>query len=169
MRSVTLHYFFGDPHSTSTRATSRRETDAGYRVIMPKYEAFGIGWEAFGALGWETNAKTDTDSIDRYLQLGYPLRWVVIGSGFWPAQPDSMHETTSFGLWDHDKYPDPRGHGAALQRREADSHARPAHHLHHHRARTRGRASRRAYFLKDADRALPWPTPAAGRRCPTTC
>ena len=106
--SVTLHYFFGTPHDIYKGYLDARN-NAGYRVMMPKYEAFGIGWEAFGALGWETNAKTDTDSIDHYLQLGYPLRWVVIGSGFWPAQPDSMHETTSFGLWDHEKYPDPRG------------------------------------------------------------
>ncbi len=33
----------------------------------------------------------------------------MIGSGFWPSQPDTMHETTSFGLWDKKKYPDPAG------------------------------------------------------------
>ncbi|HEY8997266.1 MAG TPA: TIM-barrel domain-containing protein [Edaphobacter sp.] len=105
---VTIHYFFGDPHQIYKQYLDTRNA-SGYRVFMPKYEAFGVGWEAFGALGWDTNQKTDTDSIDRYLKLGYPLKWVVIGSGFWPAQPDSMHETTSFGLWDHDKYPDPKG------------------------------------------------------------
>ena len=105
---VTLHYFFGDPHQIYRQYLDARNA-SGYRVFMPKYDAFGIGWEAFGALGWETNQKTDTDSIDHYLKLGYPLKWVVIGSGFWPAKPDAMHETTSFGLWDHDKYPDPKG------------------------------------------------------------
>ena len=105
---VTIHYFFGDPHQIYKQYQDARNT-SGYKVMMPKYEAFGVGWEAFGALGWETNQKTDTDSIDRYLKLGYPLKWVVIGSGFWPTKPDSMHETTSFGLWDHDKYPDPKG------------------------------------------------------------
>lgn len=105
---VAIHYFFGDPHQIYKQYLDARNA-SGYKVMMPKYEAFGVGWEAFGALGWETNQKTDTDSIDHYLKLGYPLKWVVIGSGFWPAKPDSMHETTSFGLWDHDKYPDPRG------------------------------------------------------------
>jgi len=105
---VTIHYFFGDPHDIYKQYLSVRNA-SGYRVFMPKYEAFGVGWEAFGALGWETNQKTDTDSIDRYLKLGYPLKWIVIGSGFWPAKPDSMHATTSFGLWDHGKYPDPGG------------------------------------------------------------
>lgn len=105
---VRMHYFFGDPHAIYAAYLAARNA-AGYRVIMPKYEAFGVGWEAFGALGWDTNQKTDTESIDHYLKDGFPLRWVVVGSGFWPAQPDSMHETTSFGLWDHEKYPDPRG------------------------------------------------------------
>ncbi|WP_035355616.1 TIM-barrel domain-containing protein [Edaphobacter aggregans] len=105
---VTIHYFFGDPHQIYKQYLDARNA-AGYKVFMPKYEAFGVGWEAFGALGWETNQKTNTDSIDHYLKLGYPLKWVVIGSGFWPAKPDAMHETTSFGLWDQDKYPDPKG------------------------------------------------------------
>jgi alpha-glucosidase (family GH31 glycosyl hydrolase) len=111
---VTIHYFFGDPHQIYKQYLDARNA-AGYRVFMPKYRAFGVGWEAFGALGWDTNQKTDTNSIDRYLKLGYPLRWVVIGSGFWPSKPDSMHETTSFGLWDHDKYPDPKSMIAHLR------------------------------------------------------
>ena len=105
---VHMHYFFGDPHAIYAAYLAARNT-AGYHVMMPKYEAFGVGWEAFGALGWETNQKTDTESIDHYIKDGFPLRWIVVGSGFWPDKPDSMHETTSFGLWDHEKYPDPRG------------------------------------------------------------
>ena len=105
---TTVQYFFGDPHAIYKAYLDARNA-AGYRVFAPKYEGFGVGWEAFGALGWETNQKTDTDSIDHYLKLGYPLKWIVVGSGFWPEKPDSMHETTSFGLWDKDKYPDPKG------------------------------------------------------------
>jgi hypothetical protein len=104
---VRMFYFFGDPHAIYAAYLHARN-DAGYRVFMPKYEAFGVGWEAFGALGWNTNAQTVRDSVDHYLADGYPLRWAVIGSGFWPAAPE-MHETTSFGFWNHDKYPDPRG------------------------------------------------------------
>ena len=104
---VRMFYFFGDPHAIYA-AYLKARNNAGYKVFMPKYEAFGVGWEAFGALGWNTNAKTVGESIDHYLSLGYPLRWVVIGSGFWPAAPE-MHETTSFGYWNEEKYPDPRG------------------------------------------------------------
>jgi len=104
--TVTLHYFFGTPLQIYSAYRSARIA-AGYKVWMPKYEMFGVGWEAFGALGWNTSQKTIAESIDRYLAEGYPLRWAVIGSGYWPADP-SMHETTSFGLFDSGKYPDPR-------------------------------------------------------------
>jgi alpha-glucosidase (family GH31 glycosyl hydrolase) len=104
---VPMHYFFGTPHEIYREYLATRNT-ACFRVMMPKYEAFGVGWEAFGALGWDTNTKTVRDSIDRYLGEGYPLKWIVIGSGFWPTPPE-MHETTSFGLWDKEKYPDPAG------------------------------------------------------------
>lgn len=105
--SVHMLYFFGDPHAIYAEYLKARN-EAGYKFWMPKYEAFGVGWEAFGALGWDTNTNTVRDSVDHYLKLGYPLTWVVIGSGFWPAQPETMHETTSFGYWDKQKYPDPK-------------------------------------------------------------
>lgn len=106
-KTVHLYYFFGSPHEIYAGYLAARKA-AGYQVVLPKYEAFGVGWEAFGALGWGTNASTVRTSVDRYLAEGYPLKWMVIGSGFWPAEPDTMHETTSFGLWDKQKYPDPR-------------------------------------------------------------
>jgi hypothetical protein len=102
---VPMHYFFGTPREIYAEYLQARN-QAGFKIFMPKYESFGVGWEAFGALGWETNQATDRESVDRYLALGYPLRWIVIGSGFWPA-PEEMHETTSFGFWDKSKYPDP--------------------------------------------------------------
>ena len=103
---VRLHYFFGTMHEIYAAYQKARE-DAGYRVLTPKYEAFGVGWEAFGALAWDTDQATVSKSIDHYLADGFPLRWAVIGSGFWPSAPE-MHETTSFGLWDPQKYPDPK-------------------------------------------------------------
>lgn len=104
---VRLHYFFGTMHEIYA-AYLKARIDSGYKMLMPKYEAFGVGWEAFGALAWDTDQRTVTQSIDHYLADGYPLRWAVIGSGFWPSAPE-MHETTSFGQWDHTKYPDPKG------------------------------------------------------------
>jgi len=104
---ITMYYFFGNPHELYA-AYERVRRNTGYATAMPKYEMFGVGWEAFGALAWDTNQRTVAESVEHYRQLGYPLSWVVIGSGFWPAKPDNMHETTSFGLWDKDLYPNPR-------------------------------------------------------------
>jgi alpha-glucosidase (family GH31 glycosyl hydrolase) len=103
---VTMHYFFGSPHGLYAAFERVRRTE-GYPTFMPKYEMFGAGWEAFGALAWETNQRTVSESVERYRSLGYPIQWVVIGSGFWPAKPEDMHETTSFGLWDRERYPEP--------------------------------------------------------------
>ena len=114
-RRVVLHYFFGDPHEIYAEYLKVRRA-ARYEVLEPKYVAFGVGWEAFGALGWDTNQQTVIESVDRYLKLGYPLKWAVIGSGFWPQEPDAMHETTSFGYWNRMKYPD----AAAMTKHFAD-------------------------------------------------
>jgi len=105
--TVNMVYFFGTPHEIYREYKDVR-IEAGYPWMRPKEEMFGVGWEAFGALGWNTNQKTVTESVDRYLSLGYPLRWLVIGSGWWPAE-ERFHETTSFGMVDQQKYRDMRG------------------------------------------------------------
>ncbi len=76
--------------------------------MKPKYDFFGVGWEAFGALAWDTDQKTVTENVDHYLRDGFPLKWMVVGSGFWPNDEARMHETTSFGLFDPKRYPDPK-------------------------------------------------------------
>jgi alpha-D-xyloside xylohydrolase len=129
--TVPMHYFFGTSREIYAEYLKARN-QAGYKIFTPKYESFGVGWEAFGALGWETNQATDRESVDRYLALGYPLRWIVIGSGFWPA-PQEMHETTSFGLWDKKQISRSQRTHASLSRRRAEDYTRAAHHLHHQR------------------------------------
>lgn len=104
---IVMHYFLGTPRKIYADFLDMRNHD-GYPVLMPKYEMFGVGWEAFGALGWDTNQATVRESVDHYRSLGFPLSWAVIGSGFWP-EPDNFHETTSFGLIDKQKYPDMQG------------------------------------------------------------
>jgi alpha-glucosidase (family GH31 glycosyl hydrolase) len=104
---VVMHYFLGTPRQIYAEFLAMRNDD-GYPVMMPKYEMFGVGWEAFGALGWDTNQKTVRESVDRYRSLGFPLSWAVIGSGFWPAS-EEFHETTSFGLIDKQRYSDMTG------------------------------------------------------------
>ena len=121
-----LYYFIGTPKQIY-RAFLKVRDQNGYPVDKPKYEWFGVGWEAFGALAWNTNQKTVTDNVEKYLDLGYPLRWMVVGSGFWPRGEGSLDQngtpygsetkstdvkkleaTTSFGLWDHHLYPSPQ-------------------------------------------------------------
>lgn len=122
-----LYYFVGSPAEIYEAYLAARNSE-GYRVDKPKPEWFGVGWEAFGALAWMTNQETVTENVDQYLDYGYPLSWMVVGSGFWPRGPGEFDEhgtpygsesvseeakklqaTTSFGMWDEKLYPDPRG------------------------------------------------------------
>lgn len=103
----SLYYFIGTPEEIYATFQAARIRE-GYPVFKPKYEFFGVGWEAFGALGWKTNEKTVTENVEKYLELGYPLEWMVVGSGFWPNEDPNLCATTSFGLWDKVRYPDPK-------------------------------------------------------------
>jgi alpha-glucosidase (family GH31 glycosyl hydrolase) len=122
-----MYYFVGTPQEIYQSYLDKRNME-GYPVYKPKPEWFGVGWEAFGALAWMTNQKTVTENVDQYLESGYPLRWMVVGSGFWPRGPGEFDEhgtpygsetaseeakklqaTTSFGMWDETLYPDPKG------------------------------------------------------------
>jgi hypothetical protein len=59
--------------------------------------------------------------LGKYLERGYPLRWAVVGSGFWinpksqPRGPEGC--TTSFGLWGQ-RYPEPAELKAFLKQHE---------------------------------------------------
>ncbi len=104
--SVRFSIFLGTTREIYRQFLTSRNL-YGFPVMKPKYDFFGVGWEAFGALAWDTDQKTVTDNIDHYLADGYPLKWMVVGSGFWPNAEDRMHETTSFGLYDPKRYPNP--------------------------------------------------------------
>lgn len=112
-------YFLGTPREIYA-SYLRVRNELGYKVYPPKYAFFGVGWEAFGALAWDTNTQTVTDNVTRYLDAGYPLTWMVIGSGFWPRHDPSLLATTSFGMWDPKLYPNPKAlidhfHGKGLK------------------------------------------------------
>lgn len=123
----SFYYFMGSSSEIYKAFLSARNKE-GYRVDKPKYELFGVGWEAFGALGWNTNHETVSENMNKYLDYNYPLDWMVVGSGFWPSGVDEfdkkgspyssntqsdelkkLQATTSFGMWSNDKYPDPKG------------------------------------------------------------
>lgn len=105
--SVRFSIFVGTPREIYRQFLESRDL-YGYPVMKPKYDFFGVGWEAFGALAWDTDQKTVTENVDHYLRDGFPLKWMVVGSGFWPNDKARMHETTSFGLFDPKRYPDPK-------------------------------------------------------------
>ena len=121
-----LYYFIGPPKQIYKAFNEARNRE-GYPVYKPKHEWFGVGWEAFGALAWNTNQETVTANVNRYLEEGYPLEWMVVGSGFWPSgqgefdehgtpygsetaseEAKKLQATTSFGMWDQRLYPDPK-------------------------------------------------------------
>ena len=104
-----ITYFFGDPARIYREFKSVKDR-AGYPDVRPDYRLFGIGWEAWPLLGWNTNAESIRTSVQGFLDRGYPLSWVTVGSGFW----EYGGTTTSFGRWNTspDKYPDP---GAFVQ------------------------------------------------------
>lgn len=104
----SFYYFFGDPKTIYSNFLKARNEN-GFPVMKPAYEFYGVGWEAWGALAYRTAAETVKTDIDQYLSLGYPLKWMVIGSGFWPLTDEKFKSTTSFGMWGKEKYPDPEG------------------------------------------------------------
>ena len=64
-----LYYFFGEPKRIYSSFLEVRNQE-GFTFYKPKYEWFGVGWEAFGALAWNTNEKTVTENVERYLEAG---------------------------------------------------------------------------------------------------
>ncbi|MBA8816776.1 hypothetical protein FHX48_001869 [Microbacterium halimionae] len=100
-----LHYFFGDME-TIYRAYKSARNEAGYLDARPEETFFGVGYESYGALGYNTNQSTITQSVSDYLDEGFPVRWAVTGSGFWPYIDGAQGTTSSFGMWG-EKYPDP--------------------------------------------------------------
>lgn len=121
-----FYYFLGSPKEIY-RAFLDARNGEGFPVYPPKSAWFGVGWEAFGALAWNTNSQSVRENINQYMEYGYPLKWMVVGSGFWPRGVGEFDEhgtpytsesrteaekrlqaTTSFGMWDAELYPDPK-------------------------------------------------------------
>lgn len=99
-----IYYFIGDMFQIYS-AFKTAKAESGYPDVKPYYELFGIGWEAWPNLGWNTSQATVTSAIQGFLDHGYKMKWGVIGSGFW----EEGGCTTSFGRWNYTKYPDPSG------------------------------------------------------------
>ncbi|SFB60924.1 TIM-barrel domain-containing protein [Algoriphagus aquimarinus] len=113
---LNAYYFFGEPKQLYQSYNEVRERE-GYGSKKPKFDFFEIGYEAFGSLGWNTYQSSVQEDISTYLEKGYPLKWAVVGSGFWKGERKKPTEgtTTSFGIWDsipeagrNDGLPNPR-------------------------------------------------------------
>ena len=98
---LNAYYFFGEPKQLYHTYNEVREKE-GFPSKKPKFDFFEIGYEAFGSLGWNTFQSSVQHDIDTYLEKGYPLKWAVVGSGFWKGERRTPAEgtTTSFGIWD---------------------------------------------------------------------
>lgn len=113
--ALDIDYFFGDMETIYAAYRDARH-DAGYVDARPDYTFFGVGYESYGALGYNTNQATITASVAEYLERAFPISWAVTGSGFWPYVGTQQGTTSSFGMWG-EKYPDP----AAYKRFFADN------------------------------------------------
>jgi len=102
----TLYYFIGDMKRIYADYLAARGRE-GYPDVKPRFDLFEVGWEAYGALGWDTFQVAVMHNIQTYLDHGFPLKWGVVGSGFWPGnrRNTSQGTTVSFGMWDTEETP----------------------------------------------------------------
>ncbi|MGX8702454.1 MucBP domain-containing protein [Caproiciproducens sp.] len=100
-QKLTLYYFFGDTKQIYSDYREAREAE-GYYDTKPRYQMFGIGWEAYGSLGESVYQQSVEDTVDEFINRGYHLTWGAVGSGFWEGNLKSQNQgmTTSFGMWD---------------------------------------------------------------------
>ncbi|MEN3609062.1 TIM-barrel domain-containing protein [Plantactinospora sp. ZYX-F-223] len=117
----SLYYFVGRDLRQVYADYRQARHRHGYVDAKPAESAFGLGWEAYGALAWNTYQSSVMDTVQGFLDHGYPLSWGVVGSGFWPGPRGNKVEgtTNSFGMWDdtaeegrddglpNPRYPDP--------------------------------------------------------------
>lgn len=114
--AVNIYYFVGSMQSIYADYAQVKAAE-GYPDFKPKYDFFDLGYEAFGSLGWNTAQSTVQKDLTAYRERGYPIKWAVVGSGFWKGdrKSPSQGSTNSFGIWDDtfqpgrtDDLPNPR-------------------------------------------------------------
>ena len=98
---TTFYLIIGTPQEIYSSFKSIKSKH-GYVDLLPKPRLFEIGWESWDALGWNTNQNSVSKILSKFLKEGYPIKWAVVGSGFW----DEGGTTTSFGRFGA-KFPNP--------------------------------------------------------------
>lgn len=121
-----VHYFLGGSLEQVYADYKAAREAHGYVDPEPRPDFFELGWEAYGALAWDTYQSSVMETVQSFIDHGYPLSWGVVGSGFWPGPRGRPQEgtTNSFGMWDdtfepgredaqpglpNPRYPDPDG------------------------------------------------------------
>ncbi len=97
--SISCYYFFGDLKEIYA-AYQKVCANEGFVSPFPKFDFFELGWESWDLLGWRTKEQTVRKSIAQFIKAGYPIKWIVTGSGYWRDGGCS----TNFGEWNQDKY-----------------------------------------------------------------
>ncbi|QNN25209.1 hypothetical protein HED60_23990 [Planctomycetales bacterium ZRK34] len=114
-------YLFAGSMPEIYAAYRQSRNEMGLPDARPDIDFFYPGFESYGALSWRTDQKTVTEMLSEYVKRGYPLRWAVVGSGFWinpksqPRGPEGC--TTSFALWGQ-RYPEPDALKAFLKQHD---------------------------------------------------
>ncbi|SDU57419.1 GDSL-type esterase/lipase family protein [Jiangella alkaliphila] len=125
-RVDAVHYFLAGDLKRVYADYRDARVEHGYVDVEPRPDLFELGWEAYGALSWNTYQSSVEETVQGFLDHGYPLGWGVVGSGFWPGPRGRPAEgtTNSFGMWDdteepgredsqpglpNPRYPDPDG------------------------------------------------------------
>ncbi len=102
------HYFLAGDLKRVYADYKEARAEHGYTDVEPRPDMFELGWEAYGALAWNTYQSSVEETVQGFLDHGYPLGWGVVGSGFWPGPRGKPIEgtTNSFGMWDDTHEPD---------------------------------------------------------------
>lgn len=106
-RVDAVHYFLAGDLKRVYADYRDARVEHGYTDVEPRPDLFELGWEAYGALAWNTYQTSVEETVQGFLDHGYPLGWGVVGSGFWPGPRGRPAEgtTNSFGMWDDTEEP----------------------------------------------------------------
>ncbi len=106
-RVDAVHYFLAGDLKRVYADYRDARIEHGYTDVEPRPDLFELGWEAYGALAWNTYQTSVEETVQGFLDHGYPLGWGIVGSGFWPGPRGRPAEgtTNSFGMWDDTEEP----------------------------------------------------------------
>ena len=112
---ANAYYFLGSLEEVYGEYKHAR-TQEGFPGVPPKARALDLGFETWDLLGWTADQAITRGAAEQWLDHGYPLSWLVTGSGFW-AEGGT---TTSFGRFNDEEWPNPAQFGDFTDERDID-------------------------------------------------